>query len=323
MDEIVRERRIFTPIDEIPDQIKQAFISAEDKNFYAHHGFDPRGIVAAVYDAAVNGSRLRGASTITQQVMKNFLLTGDRSGERKIKEIILATRLESTLSKDEILQLYLNEIFLGQNSYGVTAAAQIYFAKSLEQLTLAETAYLAALPQAPSVLHPVREKPRAIARRNYVLDQMALNGYITRDEAAAAKAEDLLTVQGGAIASARSAMPPRDYFTDEIRRQLSAKFGDDELFTGGLSIRATVDPDLQEVAAQALRDGLEDYDRGLRVYRGPVAQIDPASFDPADAASWRAALGAAEVPRDIAGWHAAVILARDEGGARIGVAGGP
>ena len=161
MDEFARERRIFTPIDEIPDQVKDAFISAEDKNFYAHHGFDPRGIVAALYDAAVNGERLRGASTITQQVMKNFLLTGDRSGERKIKEIILATRLESTLSKDEILELYLNEIFLGQNSYGVTAAAQIYFAKSLEELTLAETAYLAALPQAPSVLHPVREKDRA------------------------------------------------------------------------------------------------------------------------------------------------------------------
>ena len=264
MDEFARERRIFTPIDEIPDRVKHAFISAEDKNFYEHHGFDPRGIVAALYDAAVHGGRLRGASTITQQVMKNFLLTGDRSGERKIKEIILATRLENTLTKDEILELYLNEIFLGQNSYGVTAAAQVYFAKSLDELTLAETAYLAALPQAPSVLHPVREKPRAIARRNYVLDQMADNGYVTRAEAEAAKAEDLLTVQSGAIASARAEMPPRDYFTDEIRRQLSEKLGDEELFTGGLTIRATVDPDLQEVAAHALRDGLEEYDRGLQ-----------------------------------------------------------
>ncbi len=204
MDEFARERRIFTPIDEMPDRIKEAFISAEDKNFYEHHGFDPRGIVVALYDAAATGGRLRGASTITQQVMKNFLLTGDRSGERKIKEIILATRLENTLPKEKILELYLNEIFLGQNSYGITAAAQIYFAKSLEELTLAETAYLAALPQAPSVLHPVREKPRAIARRNYVLDQMAENGYITRDEAELAKSEDLLTVQSGAFASARN-----------------------------------------------------------------------------------------------------------------------
>jgi len=320
MDEFARERRIFTPIDEIPDQVKAAFVSAEDKNFYHHAGFDPMGIAAAIYQAS-QGDRLRGASTITQQVMKNFLLTGDRSGERKIKEIILATRLESTLTKDKILELYLNEIFLGQNSYGVTAAAQVYFAKSLEELTLAEIAYLAALPQAPSVLHPVREKPRAIARRNYVLQQMADNGYITRAESEAAQAEDLVTVQSGAIMSARREMPPRDYFTDEIRRQLSASLGDEELFTGGLSIRATVDPDLQAVAARALRDGLEKFDRDRRVYRGPVARID--AFDPADEASWRRALGATQAPRDIEGWRPAVVLAIGENAARIGVDGVP
>ena len=321
MDEFARERRIFTPIDEIPDRIKQAFISAEDKNFYEHGGFDPVGIAKAIYEAAAHGGRLRGASTITQQVMKNFLLTGDRSGERKIKEIILATRLESTLSKEEILELYLNEIFLGQNSYGVTAAAQVYFGKSLEELSLAEIAYLAALPQAPSVLHPVREKPRAIARRNYVIGQMLENGYVTAEEAAAAREEDLRTVQSGDLPSARIAMPPRDYFTDEIRRELSASLGDEELFTGGLTIRATVDPDLQTVAARALRDGLEKYDRALGVYRGPAAQIDPASFDPSDEASWRAALAGASVPRDIDGWHPAVILEIGESSARIGIEG--
>ncbi len=317
MDEFARERRIFTPIDEIPDAIKQAFISAEDKNFYEHAGFDPTGIAAALVDAA-QGARLRGASTITQQVMKNFLLTGDRSGERKIKEIILATRLESTLTKDQILELYLNEIFLGQNSYGVTAAAQVYFAKSLEELTLAEIAYLAALPQAPSVLHPVREKPRAVARRNYVLDQMQQNGYISRDEAVAATAEDLITVQGGQIASARTAMPPRDYFTDEIRRQLSASLGDEELFTGGLTIRATLDPDLQSVAARALRDGLEQYDRALRIFNGPVDQVEVA-VDPADEAGWRNALSAAEAPRDIDGWRPAIVLATAGNSVRIGI----
>jgi penicillin-binding protein 1A len=320
MDEFARERRIFTPIDEIPDRIKQAFISAEDKNFYEHHGFDPRGIAVALYQAA-QGDRLRGASTITQQVMKNFLLTGDRSGERKVKEIILATRLESTLSKDEILGLYLNEIFLGQNSYGVTAAAQSYFGKSLDELTLAEVAYLAALPQAPSVLHPVREKQRAIARRNYVLQQMAENGYITAEESEAAQAEDLMSVQGGDLESARTEMPPRDYFTDEIRRQLSAKLGEESLFTGGLSIRATVEPELQSVAANALRDGLEQYDRGMRIYRGPVAEIDPAAFDPEDEASWRQALRGVQVPRDIDGWHPAVILAVGDTAARIGIEG--
>ncbi|MBA3324671.1 MAG: penicillin-binding protein 1A [Rhodobacteraceae bacterium] len=322
MDEFARERRIFTPTDEIPDGIKQAFISAEDKNFYQHAGFDPMGIAAAIYQAA-QGERLRGASTITQQVMKNFLLTGDRSGERKIKEIILATRLEATLTKEKILELYLNEIFLGQNSYGVTAAAQVYFAKSLEQLTLAEIAYLAALPQAPSVLHPVREKPRAIARRNYVLQQMADNGYVTAEESSAAQAEDLVTVQSGRVASARRAMPPRDYFTDEIRRQLSASLGDEELFTGGLTIRATVDPDLQDVAARALRDGLEKFDRERRVYRGPAGKVDPATFDPADEAVWRRALRETQLPRDIEGWRAAVILEIGETSARIGVEGVP
>jgi penicillin-binding protein 1A len=322
MDEFARERRIFTPIDEIPDPIKAAFVSAEDQNFYNHAGFDPMGIAAAIWQAA-QGDRLRGASTITQQVMKNFLLTGDRSGERKIKEIILATRLEATLTKDKILELYLNEIFLGQNSYGVTAAAQVYFAKSLEELTLAEIAYLAALPQAPSVLHPVREKPRALARRNYVIDRMREDGHVTAAEAEAAKAEDLVTVQSGAIASARSEMPPRDYFTDEIRRQLSASLGDEELFTGGLTIRATVDPDLQAVAARALRDGLEKFDRDRRVYRGPAARVEPAGFDPTDETSWRRALAETQAPRDIEGWRLAVILEIGDASARIGIEGVP
>ena len=323
MDEFARERRIFTPVDEIPDRVKQAFISAEDKNFYEHRGFDPVGIGAAVYDAAVHGGRLRGASTITQQVMKNFLLSGDRSGERKVKEIILATRLEAALPKDKILELYLNEIFLGQNSYGVTAAAQVYFAKSLEELSIAEIAYLAALPKEPSNLHPVRQKAKAIDRRNYVIRQMRENGYITEAEAQAASAEDLVTVQGGGLPSARVAMPPRDYFTDEIRRQLSASLGDEDLFTGGLSIRATVDPALQKVAARALRDGLEQYDRSLRIYNGPVAKVDAASFDPADEGSWRRALGGAAVPRDIDEWHPALILSIGETSARIGIEGVP
>jgi len=322
MDEFARERRIFTPIDEIPERIKHAFVSAEDKNFYEHGGYDPRGIAAAIYDAA-QGGRLRGASTITQQVMKNFLLTGDRSGERKIKEIILATRLEQTLGKEEILELYLNEIFLGQNSYGVTAAAQIYFAKSLEELTIAEMAYLAALPQAPSVLHPVREKARAISRRNYVIGEMRQNGYITAEEAEVARAEDLVTVQSGDIASARASLPPRDYFTDEIRRQLSESLGDEELFTGGLTIRATVDPELQEVAARALRDGLESFDRDRGVYRGPAATVDAEVLSPDDPAGWSAKLAAVRVPRDIEGWLPAVVLSLGEASARIGIEGVP
>ena len=319
MDEFARERRIFTPVDEMPDLVKNAFISAEDKNFYSHPGYDLRGIVAAIVDAA-RGGRLRGASTITQQVMKNFLLSGDRSAVRKVKEIILAVRVENALDKDHILELYLNEIFLGQNSYGVTAAAQTYFAKTLEELTPAEAAYLAAMPKAPSRYHPVREKEAAIARRNFVLRELYENGYLTLEDYEKNRATDLLTVQSGDIPSARDALPPRDYFTDEIRRQLATRLdgGEDELFEGGLTVRATVDPALQEVAAEALRNGLEKYDRGTGVYQGPIDVLTVALDDEA---TWRQALADSKAPRDIVGWIPAVVLEAGENAARIGIEG--
>ena len=320
MDEFAHERRIFTPIDEIPDMVKGAFISAEDKNFYTHHGYDPLGIVKAVL-AAAKGGRLRGASTITQQVMKNFLLDGDRSAERKIKEIILASRLEKTLSKPKILELYLNEIFLGQNSYGVTAAAQTYFNKTLEQLKPEEAAYLAVLPKAPSTYHPVRQKARAIDRRNFVLREMAENGYISKDAAEKAKAADLASVQGGQYKPYKSSLPARDYFTDEIRRQLSTTFGEDEFFGGGMKIRATMDPEMQEAAASALRDGLEEYDRKQGLWHGVLGHLQPEQLS--DEESWRAGLKTIRAPHDIKGWTLAVILDLSKGAARIGVQGQP
>ncbi len=320
MDEFARERRIFTPIEDIPDLVKNAFISAEDKNFYRHKGYDPLGIAKALFQAA-QGKRLRGASTITQQVMKNFLLDGSRSAERKVKEIILASRVEKALSKDKILELYLNEIFLGQNSYGVTAAAQTYFNKTLDELTPAEAAYLAVLPKAPSTYHPVRQKERAIARRNYVLREMEQNGYLPADVAEAAMKEDLKTVQGGDYPPYKDSLPPRDYFTDEIRRQLSVTFGADEFFTGGMKIRATMDPELQKVAARALRRGLEKYDRKQGLWRGPVARIDPALLK--DEVAWRKALFAVEMPRDIEGWYPAVVLDLSPRAVRVGIEGVP
>ena len=318
MDEFAKERRIFTPIDEIPDVIKNAFVSAEDKNFYSHRGYDPLGIVKAVIDAA-QGGRLRGASTITQQVMKNFLLDGDRSAERKIKEIILASRLEETLSKDKILELYLNEIFLGQNSYGVTAAAQTYFNKTLEELSPQEAAYLAVLPKAPSTYHPVRQKERAIDRRNFVLREMAENGYLEAEVAEAAKGADLVSVQSGDYVSYKKSLPVRDYFTDEIRRQLSDTFGEDEFFGGGMTIRATMHPELQKVAADALREGLETYDRKQGAWHGVVATLTTEQLE--DEATWRGALRGIVLPRDIAGWHLAVVLDLADGAARIGIEG--
>lgn len=316
MDEFAQERRMFTSVDDVPDLVKQAFISAEDKNFYEHGGYDALGILKAILDAA-RGERLRGASTITQQVTKNFLLSGDRSAERKVKEIILASRLENTLSKDKILELYLNEIFLGQNSYGVTAAADTYFGKPLEDLTVAEVAYLAALPKAPSDYHPVRETKRAVERRNFVLREMAENGFITQDVKEAAQQQPLRTVQGGDFESVRSSRPPRDYFTDEIRRQLSGEFGEDEFFGGGLTIRATMDPDLQKEAAKSLRAGLEAYDRAGSPWRGPAATLPAGAL--ASEESWRAALAELTLARDIDDWYPAVVLEVGDKTARIGI----
>nr|WP_194245560.1 PBP1A family penicillin-binding protein [Tabrizicola sp. SY72] len=318
IDEFAQERRLFVAIEDMPKLVKDAFVSAEDKHFYTHKGYDVTGMIAAFRDAVISrGQNLRGASTITQQVMKNFLLDGSRSVERKIKEIILASRLEETLSKDKILELYLNEIFLGQNSYGVAAAAQTYFNKTLDQLSPAEAATLASLPKAPSDFHPVRNKDRLIERRNYVLNEMAQNGYLDPAVAKAAAAEPLLTVQNGDFPAFRTALPPRDYFTDEIRRQLSGTFGQEEFFGGGLSIRATMDPELQELAARALRRGLEKYDRNQGVWRGTGKALPIEKLS-----DWRPALAeVTELPRDVEGWKAAVVLELGEKTATVGIEG--
>lgn len=319
IDEFARERRLFVPAEEIPDLVKQAFISAEDKNFYQHKGYDPRGMVAAAVEAA-RGGRLRGASTITQQVMKNFLLSGDRSAERKIKELILSNRVEGVLDKDQILELYLNEIFLGQNSYGVAAAAQTYFNKTLSELEPHEAAYLATLPKKPSNLHPVRHKEAATDRRNFVLKEMKENGYLPEDAYETAVAQPLLSVQAGDYESFKAALPPRDYFTDEIRRQLSRDFGEEEFFTGGMAVRATFDPELQEVAAIALQHALEKYDRAQGVWRGTGIKLPAEILD--DEASWRAELSKTDVPRDVKAdglWRPAVVLYVGKNDARIGI----
>jgi penicillin-binding protein 1A len=321
IDEFAQERRLFAPADAIPDLVKAAFVSAEDKNFYTHQGYDTRGIAAAAIDAVRSrGADVRGASTITQQVMKNFLLSGDRSVERKIKELILASRIEETLDKEKILELYLNEIFLGQNSYGVAAAAQTYFNKPLSQLNVEEAAYLAVLPKAPSTYHPVRQKDRAISRRNFVLREMRENGYITQPEYDVAREAPLLSVQNGDYEGFKKALPPRNYFTDEIRRQLSKDFGEDEFFSGGLAVRATVDPELQSEAAQSLQLALEQYDRGTGIWRGTRKTIDAAQL--ADEASWRAALSDVNIARDINlenQWYPAVVLEVGDNEARLGI----
>ena len=323
IDEFAKERRLFAPAETIPDLVKQAFISAEDKNFYQHEGYDLRGIGAAAVDAVRSrGQDVRGASTITQQVMKNFLLSGDRRAERKIKELILAARLEETLDKEQILELYMNEIFLGQNSYGVAAASQTYFNKTLNELAPHEAAFLASLPKAPSDYHPVRRKDRLLARRNFVLREMKENGYITAATYEQEVAEPLRSVQNGDFESFKAELPPRDYFTDEIRRQLSLDFGEGEFFTGGLTVRATIDNEMQPIAANALRRELEQYDRGRGVWRGTRKTLPPEALTSEE--NWRAALADLRVPRDIDlenQWYPAVVLEVGASDARIGIEG--
>ena len=323
IDEFAVERRLFTPAEEIPDIVKQAFISAEDKNFYEHQGFDAMGIASAAYDAVRSrGKNVRGASTITQQVMKNFLLDGSVSVERKIKEIILAVRIEGAMPKERILELYLNEIFLGQNSFGVTAAALTYFNKPLTELTAGEAAYLASLPKSPSNRHPVRDRETAVFWRNNTLREMFENGYIDQQTFDRDRNSPLLSVQAGDYQDFRDSLPERDYFTDEIRRQLSQNFGEEEFFSGGLSIRATVDPDLQVTAAHSLQQALERYDREAGIWRGTSEMIPAEAL--VDADLWRAALEGVNVPRDVnldGTWHPAVILDVAENTLTIGVEG--
>jgi penicillin-binding protein 1A len=259
--EYARERRLFQPIETIPPLVINAFISAEDKDFYSHGGIALDGVIRALRDNIMakiegNGGIQGGGSTITQQVAKNFLLTSEQTWDRKIQEAILALRIESTFSKDKILELYLNEIFLGLNSYGISAAALNYFDKALYELSLSEAAYLAGLPKGPNNYHPFKHPQAAIERRNYVLDRMAENGYITVAERDAAKAESLDVKPR----SSGSQLYSAEYFTEEVRRQLGKLYGEAELYGGGLSVRTTLDPKLQDFARKALMDGLISYD---------------------------------------------------------------
>jgi penicillin-binding protein 1A len=310
--EYAHERRLFQPIGTIPPLVIDAFISAEDKNFYRHPGISIDGIIRAIRDDVMrmldggNGP-LVGASTITQQVAKNFLLTSRQTWERKIKEIILALRIDSAFSKDKILELYLNEIFLGFNSYGVAAASLNYFDKPLYQLDLSEIAYLAGLPKGPNNYNPFKHPQAAIERRNYVLDRMAEDGYITDAERDAAESESLKVTPR----SPGSQLYSAEYFTEEVRRELIDMYGEDQLYGGGLSVRTTLDPKLQEEARKALMDGLVDYDE-KHGFRKPVATIELGS-------DWGVAVAKISPLSDVPEWTLAVVLGDDPQGVRIGL----
>ncbi len=292
--EFSRERRIFVPYDQIPPQLINAFLAAEDRNFFQHGGVDPAGLMRAMGKDVINamhGRRLEGGSTITQQVAKNVLLTNEATFGRKLKEAILAQRLEKTLSKQQILELYLNEIWLGYRSYGVGAAAYNYFGKSLNELDLAQCAYLAALPKGPDNYQPIRNKAAAIRRRNWIIGQMADLGWVSRPQAAAAMAEDL-TVQ---VAPERTKYHDADYFVAEVRARAIQTLGP-KVDEGGYYMRTTLDPKLQTAARQALMTGLETYDR-RHGWRGAWGHADsdsgwqngPQAHAPAERRAWRPA----------------------------------
>jgi penicillin-binding protein 1A len=311
MAEYATQRRMFLPIQAIPDRVKQAFIAAEDKNFYSHIGVDPEGIARAAVRYVQNygsGRRPEGASTITQQVAKNFLLTNDVSIERKIREAILSLRIEQAYTKDEILELYVNEIYFGLGAYGIAAAALIYFDKSVHELNLEEVAYLAALPKAPNNYHPFRFTERAISRRNYVIDRMVADGYVKIEEGEEIKLKPIVVnprEHGSRLFAA-------EYFTEEVRREVAEIFGDKRLYEGGLSVRSTLDPELQTMARKSLMDGLINFDRKRGNWRGPVDRITIG-------ADWGVELAKIEPLSDIPEWTLAVVLDSGSGQATVGV----
>ncbi|MBO5997490.1 MAG: penicillin-binding protein 1A [Alphaproteobacteria bacterium] len=312
--EYASEKRIFVPITAVPKLVINAFLSAEDKNFYKHNGIDYYGIARAVLSNVKNrgtGRRLVGASTITQQVAKNFFLSPEMSFSRKIKEALLARRIEQAFDKEHILELYMNQIYLGRRSYGVASAGLMYFDKSLDELTLAEAAFLAALPKGPNNYDPDKNYNAAFARRNYVLDRMYENGYATAEEVEKAKAEPIKSVHRALNDTVKNA----DYYNEEIRRIIEQKYGESILYQGGLSVRTSLDPRLQNIAVDVLEKGLFEYDK-RHGYRGVAGHI-------ADMKDWQKELAKQKMPSYYpTTWKNAVVLETSEEVATIGLPDG-
>jgi len=315
-----RERRVELSFAEYPPMLVRAFLAAEDKTFFEHHGVDYPGLGGAVIDYARkfgSGRRAKGGSTITQQVAKNLLIGNAYSPTRKLKEAILAYKIEDTLTKPQILELYLNQIALGRNAFGVEAASHAYFDKELDELDLAQLAYLAILPKGPSNYDPVRHADRAMTRRNYVLGEMLRNGFITQAQHDQAAGEPLGTILRRTPKFERVG----GYFVEEVRRQLIGKFGETArdgpygVYQGGLWVRTSLDTRLQDLAAQALRDGLLRYDRG-RGWAGPIAHKD------VDADNWLQTLLNTNIGLDYSDWRAGIVIARDGDAWQIGFADG-
>jgi len=309
--EYARERRLYIPIQGVPKLVINAFLAAEDRNFYQHGGLDFTGIARASLSFIQNygsGRRPQGASTITQQVAKNFLLTNEVSVTRKVKEALLALKIERTYSKDKILELYLNEIYLGLGAYGIAAASLTYFDKSVNELTIPEAAYLATLPKAPNNYNPFRQRERALERRNWVIDRMAEAGFVKQADAEKAKKTPLgVTTK----ASTGAHVVAAEYFAEEVRRELYDKYGEKKLYEGGLSVRTSLNPQWQALARQSLQAGLQRYDEA-RGYRGAVSKLDLNG-------DWGVKLAGVKALEDVQPWRLAVVLEVSDHSARIGL----
>jgi penicillin-binding protein 1A len=314
-----RERRVELRFDEYPPLLVRAFLAAEDHTFFEHHGVDYTGLAGAVIDYARKlgtGKRAKGGSTITQQVAKNLLIGNEYSKTRKIKEAILAYKIEDTLTKQQILELYLNQIALGRNAFGVEAASHAYFDKELDELDLAQLAYLAILPKGPANYDPFRSTQRALDRRNYVLGEMLKNDFITRPQYDQAMSEPI----GAVVRQTPKFEKVGGYFVEEVRRELIDKFGENatsgpySVYSGGLWVRTSFDPKLQTYAQEALRDGLLRYDKG-RGWNGPIAHLDISD-------DWLGPFANSNIGLDYSDWVAAVVIDKDAGEARIGFASG-
>ena len=307
IEEYSKENRIFLPINAMPASLIEAFVASEDKNYYSHPGIDISGIIRAAINNASRiaaGRRLEGASTITQQVVKNFLLSSERSLERKIKEAILSYMISRVLSKEQILELYLNQIYLGRGAYGIAAATKTYFNKSVDELTLAESAMLAGMPKAPSAFNPYTNYDRAVQRRNYVLTRMVEDGYLS------SKAADAASKEGIKLAKRkRSNTIKANYYSDEVRSFLIEKFGQEVFYTGGLTVITSLRSDFQLKAEKALVDALRKYDE-KQGYRGPIAKIE--------LNNWQEHLNEAATPAGIKECLLAVVLKVKSHSVKIG-----
>src|SRR5882757_8866788 len=307
--EYARERRLYLPIQAIPKLVTNAFMAAEDKNFYEHGGVDFSGMARAGLLYIQNfGSNRRpqGASTITQQVAKNFFFSSEVSFDRKIKEALLAMRIERAYSKDKILELYLNHIYLGLGAYGIAAASLVYFDKPVNELTVAEAAYLAALPKAPTTLHPTKNHDRAVERRNYVIDRLVENGWIKQADADKARKDQLVVTNRSNGAHIFAG----EYFAEEVRRDIFERYGEKKLYEGGLSVRTTLDPKLQVMARKTMAAGLVNYDEA-QGWRGAVSKLDISG-------DWGVKLADVKSLSDISPWRMAVVLETSDQSARIG-----